>query len=809
MGWFLNIPLNIIYKAMEMLRLCSVYNPKSSKQAISSALSRSTPSDLAPCFEKLCDGLNRGDIEVKTAVLKLVNSMVYQAAYFKEIKMHNELRNELQRHKFETLVKKAMYTINQESSNLELTSDSSALDSLSICVGHTKGDRHHKQVSFNFQRTSSTEVSEQVSVHLTRSSTSRKSFFSYDSKRSITDNRSESENADSIEQSIVDENSIESKGPVQEITSGFLWVEGQGKWASGLKERHHVLSSNGFHVYHGPDKSNKLKASYPIGSIGKLKEFTSIAAFRDEKRPLFSLLINGKEFAFACNSKEDKDRWVQHLSASIRQYLYKKATSKRNFQIDGDFMTVQKVLNFVAEFGNQYSIYERMMFGNRENIIRKSGVDWDNIYDVSRFLIAEAVASGNNGNLLRIFQQLLLIPVESEGLWAAIPTGLEKLLQICKSNTIPSGDIFDEDFRAINAAFSDVNIKEQLLKKAEEGGEPYAELHDLALFAVRAEKNNEILSRRIKELETEVKKLEEVQGIPETKSYLRPHVEDKEEASVDETEEVQKYKRFENMKKVGLTDTQIRQTMMIGDQFTAEEIDAFLSGTILQAKKNADMDSAEEERQERLNRLEKDLNEARLLPRAAADNLLSVFQDRIHSYEKTFKTSKKDVNAVRKHMQRDHCTKEEENNLCKLLLKSLKPVESSSSSNALSIPISDNGIPDGMEAKPKIRTKFRLQPFYWTKVPSGEIPGTMWHMLQEYQTNEVVGLEDNICEWFSTSAAAKQREAAASKSLPAIENPEKQPETLISLLPSEKNRTVMIVLKQLKLKPDELMELGM
>ena len=272
-----------------MLRLCCVYNPKSSKKAISSALSRSTPSDLAPCFEKLCDGLNRGDIEVKTAVLKLVNSMVFQAAYFKEIKMHNEVRNELQRHKFETLVKKAMNTINQESSNLDLTSDPSTLHSLSICVGHTKEDRPpQKHVLFSLNRTSSTEDSEHGSVHLTRSSTSRKSFLSFDSKRSIADNRSESEHGDSSEQSFFDENSPESKSPAQEIMSGFLWVESKGTWASRLKERHHVLSTTGFHVYHGPDRANKLKASYPIRSIGKVKEYTSIAAFRGEQRPLFS-----------------------------------------------------------------------------------------------------------------------------------------------------------------------------------------------------------------------------------------------------------------------------------------------------------------------------------------------------------------------------------------------------------------------------------------------------------------------------------------------------------------------------------------
>ena len=788
-----------------MLRLCSVYDAKSIKQTISSVLYRSAPTDPAPCFVKLCDALKYGDIEVKTAVLELVNTMVYQAVHFKEMKMHNELRNELQKHNFETLVKKAMYTINKESDTLDsmlLINDSSALDTLSICVGHAKRDPRKSQVSFYLEPALRTEESARLPVKSTRSSTSRRSIFSFDSKRSL---KSESEHGgiDNLEEQVP-----ESTDPVEEIMSGTLLVQNKLN-SSELKHRHYVLNSAGFHAYHGPSKNNRLKASYFIRDIDKVKLSTTINAFRNERRPLFSMLIKGKEFAFVCENEDDRDRWMNKLDESIQQHLFKKAKSKSNFQIYGEYLTLNKVRIFITEFKNQYSIYERMMFGNRENIIRKSGVDWQSIHDVSKYLIAEAIASGKSENLLRIFQQLLLIPPESEGLWATIPTALQKLLQICKSNTIPSGDILDEDSRAVNAALNDVNIKEQLLKKAEEGGEPYAELHDLALFAVRAEKNNEILSGRIKELEKEIRKLEEVQSISEENSFLRPHVE--EETPAEDSAELQKYSKFKMMKKLKQPDQQIRQNMVKENIFSDDEIDAFLAGKILSTKKNADMDPAEEERQERLNRFEKGLNEARLLPRAAADNLLSIFQDRIHSYEKTFKISKKDINAVRKHMQRDHCFKEEENHLCKLLQKSSQTSDKNTGEPSIKF-ISDHGIPDGMEAKPIIKPKRRLQTFFWTKIPSSEVSGTMWDRLQEYDIIGAEGLEDQICEWFAMSppatTAAAATHSAASKSPSSNESLEHLPQTLISLLPSEKNRTVMIVLKKLKLTPIELMNLG-
>ena len=777
------------------MTLCCYFSATSNHLVAQCLLAKPDGAESSPVFTALCDGLRDGDIEVKTAVLKLVNGMIYKAAAFKQFKLHNEVRAELLKQRFEVVLKKSKGVIESESSQIDEIlnyngtstddsfGDANKLDSLSILTGNAKKATPNRR---------------RKSGYLPRTLTNNSMESLMTSPGQICEYVDEDSGSESSLPSQTNYPKPEND-PKEGIMSGILYIFGRKKHIFGakkLKRRLFELSDRGVKVFNGKEK---LKATWAYDSITDLEPFATNDLFQDvnEVKAHFSFKLHLNEkvvsIGFGCETVDDRDNWLQAIRENFYKILLKKARDSGAFNIYAENMKVSRLEEYITKFTKQYHNYSSMMFGYREDFVERSGINLDNINDVSKYLVKEAIAAGNETNLKNILCQLLLIPVESEGLWAAIPVGLQKLLEICKRNAIPDGGVFSgsEDERAVKAALDSDGVKEELLKKAEEGGEAYGHMHDLALFAVRGEKDSERMLKRIADLEEEVKKLEALQNVPAEESFLRPLTKlgNEDEATKSEPD---RYAPFRMLQKFHTPALAIEQKMR-QKGFTPDEIKAFFEGRTLK-KENEDLDPAAQERSDRLDRLEKKLNEARLLPRASAGDLLSVFQKRITTYEKAFRRTK-DLNVIRKLMQEDNCSKEEETELVKLVAQTVKSTADIPSSNNFGMQndtVLDMEVPEGMEPKQKIIPKVKLQTLFWTKISAADIPGTIWHKLRDYDLPESIC--SRICDWFYAFSPPTKI---------VRENRSERKQDLISLLPSEKNRTIMIVLKKLKLQHEE------
>lgn len=108
-----------------------------------------------------------------------------------------------------------------------------------------------------------------------------------------------------------------------------------------------------------------------------------------------------------------------------------------------------------------------MMYQYQDFSIIASGVDLTDVRDVSKLLVAEALAGGYSDKLLKVLTQLLRIPAESEVMWDAAAMGL-KILFLLQDSKISSKTGVDNTSVAELAerAFQDMAVQDVLKQKA-------------------------------------------------------------------------------------------------------------------------------------------------------------------------------------------------------------------------------------------------------------------------------------------------------------------------------------------------------
>eukprot|EP01037_Dinobryon_pediforme_P028229 gene28229-31410_t len=208
------------------------------------------------------------------------------------------------------------------------------------------------------------------------------------------------------------------------------------------------------------------------------------------------------------------------------------------------------------------------------------------------------------------FKLLLVIPPESDGLWEAIATGIQRLLMMNGGLT---------DIASADAAFADSSVTELLKIKAAEGGTAYAQMNKLALFAVNGEQEIEHLRDRISVLEETIQRLEENRIGTTSPQYPIAQ----------------------------LLETQLKLLLAEIDEFFSEKK---IKVEVVQSQSVPGKPETLEDRLAKFERLQKLLTEAALLPPApTTNNLLTVFDERLSRYEKMYKMLQ-DTSTVRRKM---------------------------------------------------------------------------------------------------------------------------------------------------------------
>eukprot|EP01038_Epipyxis_sp_PR26KG_P007973 gene7973-10813_t len=120
--------------------------------------------------------------------------------------------------------------------------------------------------------------------------------------------------------------------------------------------------------------------------------------------------------------------------------------------------------------------------------------------------------------------------------------------------------------------------------------------------------------------------------------------------------------------------------------------------------------------------------------------------------------------------------------------------------------------PEGMKAKPVIKTNVKLKGVFWSKIKSAEIKDTLWYQLPEFDlsTTDISIIE----EWFAAKLTTKlplkmsnisgdnnnQHDSLSLTRQPSVPK-------LISVLDSKRTQNWLIIMGKIRLGPDEIIKL--
>ena len=255
---------------------------------------------------------------------------------------------------------------------------------------------------------------------------------------------------------------------------------------------------------------------------------------------------------------------------------------------------------------------------------------------------------------------------------------------------------------------------------------------------------------------------------------------------------VDKYAKYRNLRKhFKPQDLSLR---MLSDGFKQAEINSFLAekteATV--EKKGPDFDAAQEERSKRLDRLKSLLEALFLLPNQGANKMLSAFSERVSTYERIF-NQQKEIAAVNRKMLDDRCSENEIKILSDFLRSKNSPpslpTEITTELDLISI---DEAGPESASSKRKMKT------FFWKKLKATDIQTTFWASNQQHPYPLAEGIKGQLLEWFKKTEVVTEKVQS------------KQPKTILkSLLDPKRNRSLLIVLTKLGIRPKYLRILGL
>ena len=817
--------------------MCCYYSEKAAKQVID-GMRMLARANREPPFACLSMALMKQDIEVKAAVMQFVNSMAIGVGDFNT---HSLLRADLNTQLFGQRLDETIRSVDNEMKIFQSVSASHSIDNNSGIASSQESDSSSNSNAggrlLGARRPS-------LKAHETRKKISLKSLVIFSGLKALDDKRkSEAEllprNSSGIRVSKSDKNLgskinsgnfVAGVNPMRETTAADLLEEDdieikppvsgdhsavggrstfvnprKGTMAGLLtavknidtienrilssfrstktKVRWYELDHEFLKSCHGQEKDYDFKKYIYISNIVSIRPYTTDAHLLDTKLFGFEIETNERTYAFGCESEQQKSNWLTALQCCWDKHVFAKGT----FKVQSKELNISDIHIFEGNFKKQAQVYHSLTLEDRKFSVAASGVDLTNINDISKYLVNEALAAGNSSNLLKVLQLLLVIPPESDGLWEAIATGIQRLLMMNGGLT---------DIASADAAFADSSVTELLKIKAAEGGTAYAQMNKLALFAVNGEQEIEHLRDRISVLEETIQRLEEnrIGTVGGTSSSLSrstdtvvignrnlPLLPDLSSISncatsggeilfpfslisnhlpfiLDSTEAPagSKYAKYEKMKKL-LPEGAVRHKM-VGDGLSAKEIDEFFSEKktkveVVQSQSVPGKPEALEDRLAKFERLQKLLTEAALLPPApTTNNLLTVFDERLSRYEKMYKMLQ-DTSTVRRKMIAEGCIAAEVDKFFRIIQSSASGKEEEQASNNLIfhrvemqnyfdnyflqaskvlssitglVADFNTGPPDGMAEKPKIRPGTKMKPLFWNKIKSSDIPGTYW-----------------------------------------------------------------------------------
>ncbi len=202
--------------------------------------------------------------------------------------------------------------------------------------------------------------------------------------------------------------------------------------------------------------------------------------------------VHGECFAFGCLSPEDRDHWINALQTARSVVVISKST----YFMQQTFLELKIALRMAEQFKKLYTEYCSFVMEEKQFTVDTCGIDLNDVRQVVDFLIKEVTAAGTSAKLLVVLQELLLIPTDSEPLWDAIAVGIKNVRRISRRGGLANVALYDQ----LESAFPERTIRDLLQHKAESEGSGYKQMSKLAMAVMNSEKEVAALKQRIAEL---------------------------------------------------------------------------------------------------------------------------------------------------------------------------------------------------------------------------------------------------------------------------------------------------------------------
>lgn len=419
-------------------------------------------------FAILTHSLVVQDVELKAAIMVFVNSMIMG---IDDINAHALLRSDLNSQLFEESYDKAAAQVTREEKLLRRMSEASDVESKSI--------RRKTLVSMHGSKAYSQQQIEQL-LKTGEAQDVDPAFLLVKSKgQTVRVNPRQGSMAGLL---------IAAKN-AEKLESAFVDLLGGKK----TKRRWYELDDNYFKWCAGHDRENEFKEFIPINSIIDVRPYSTDVYIKELGAPAFEMETTERVYAFGCESAADKDHWITALQVSRENHYLRNG----EYKIVAKELQPADVFKFAEQFRKQGEVYHQISVEHKRMALTACGLDLTDICKVFDYLRLETIAIGVNSHLLKILQELLLIPAGSETLWAALSSAIQQLRE--------------QSGRSSEVVHKTLNKKSivELFDNKGEGGQTYTQMSKLAMLAVNSETQIKELTQRLHNSEKEAERMRE------------------------------------------------------------------------------------------------------------------------------------------------------------------------------------------------------------------------------------------------------------------------------------------------------------
>lgn len=464
---------------LEVLSVICDYSNEGTKEVVKWLRSQSKMRHEPP-FTALVDAMVDEDVEVKAAIIQLVNNIL---AGMPELSDRMSIRNELKSLRFGKICEIAIENLQEELKTIQDGGNrNNALqmrNSLKVKLpdlASTILKDEHQQTADRKQRRRSQMVEK------------------YPSMKKLGDDLSEIIYAEDGKTPIDPQHGIMagicSTGKNRFTVASNILKEFGGK---STKTRWFVLDKDSFSWWPQDAKNGPPSGSIENSDIYKINNFST----NEDLNTLFTfeIVTAQRVHSFCCASEELRENWIIALNVARDKAQLKKCSyNLLSTTLDSSEFQIQ-----ASMLSKQVKVFEAIAAEDHDRAVTKSGINLTDYVDLSRYISLELTAVGRSDQFLQLLQELIVVDCDTEfgeAYW-------ENLISSCREMRKLKKRSDDENDITISKYKLDVESCMKVLKRKEKtpAGKAALELNKLTLSLFTKQEEIDRLQKEIARLQ--------------------------------------------------------------------------------------------------------------------------------------------------------------------------------------------------------------------------------------------------------------------------------------------------------------------